>query len=245
MPSQGAVVFSCARDRDLAELAVATIPAGWPVCVIIAPEDLPAFSGFRAEQIIVCDFPRGRTLDGGEAVLGVTHALRLAAEHIGNPLHLAKVDSDCLLYDPGFLDPELMGAGIRGFAHHLRPGATLGLAYAMETALISEAEAVLRHWMKVQNPAAWGEDVAITTAAAVALGSPFDDCRRPFSAIHWERFDGATPGPNKLAGHYRGRTNLRKLGIIDEPTITAKALETMQRDIDHMPDIVRRQWTGS
>lgn len=245
MPSQGVAIFSCARDIELARLAVHTVPAEWPICVIIAPEDVAAFRGFKAEAVMVAQFDRGTTLDGGQAVLGVTHSLRMAAAHLGNPEHMAKVDSDCLLYHPSFLDPELTGRGIRGFAHHLRPGATLGLAYAMETALIAEAEAVIKHWMRVQHPRDWGEDVAISTAAAVALGQPFDDLRRPFSAIYWDRFDSALPKPNQLAGHYRGRTYLRKLGITDEPTMTAKALADMQRDVERMTDIQRRPWTGN
>lgn len=243
--TQGVAIFSCARDLELARLAVRTVPADWPVCVIIAPEDVPAFRGFPAEAVLVSQFDRGTTLDGGQAVLGVTHSLQLAAAHLGNPEHMAKVDSDCLLYKTGFLDPELTGRGIRGFAHHLRPGATLGLAYAMETSLIGEVEAVLKHWMRVQNPRAWGEDVAITTAAAVALGDPFEDLRRPFSAIYWDRFDGALPKPNQLAGHYRGRTMLKKQGIVDEPTITARALADMERDAELMPDILRRPWTAN
>lgn len=233
MPSLGVVIFTCARDRALAELAVSTVPAGWPVCIVISPEDIAAFRGFPAEQTIVSSFSRGATLDGGEAVLGVTHSLKLAAEHLGNPEHIAKVDSDCLLYDASFLDPEVAGRGLRGFAHHLRPGAALGLAYAMETNVVPEVEAVLRSWMKVQNPSGWGEDLAVTLAAQVALGDPFgSDHRRPFSTVFWDRFDGGTPGRGKLAGHYRGRTWMRKRGVTDEGQMTEMALASMRRDLD-------------
>lgn len=241
MPSQGVAIFSCARDIELARLAVGTVPRDWPVCVIIEPRDIEAFQGFPSEALIVCDFPRGETLDGQHAVLGVVRALRLAARHIGDPEHLAKVDSDCLLYDPGFLDPDLTGRGLRGFAHHLRPGAALGLAYAMETALLAEVEAVLKGWLGIQDARQWGEDVAITTAAQVALGDPFgSDHRRPFSAIFWDAFDGATPGPNKLAGHYRGRTNLRKRGVTDEAGFTEHALASMRRDLAARPHLTVR-----
>lgn len=243
MSSQGVVIFSCARDRELADLAVSTVPVGWPVCLVIEPKDITAFQGFRAEQTIVSDFQRGQTLNGGNAVLGVLGALRLAAKQLGDPHHIAKVDSDCLLYDPTFLDPELAGAGFRGFAHHIRPGAALGLAYAMETALVDEVEAVIHSWMKVQNPATWGEDVAISVAAQVALGDPFgSDHRRPFSAVFWDRFDGSPPSLRRhIAGHYRGRTMLKKLGIIDEDEITACALKDMRRDADLLPAIIRRR----
>lgn len=241
MPSQGVAVFTCSRDIELARLAVRTVPKDWPVCLIIASADIEAFRGFPAEQVIVCDFPRGDTLNGWAAVVGVASALRLAARHLGDPEHMAKVDSDCLLYDPGFLDPELTGRGLRGFAHHLRPGAALGLAYAMETALIGEVEAVLKGWLAIQDAKHWGEDVAITTAAQVALGDPFgSDHRRPFSAIYWDAFDGKLPGPNKLAGHYRGRTMLRKMGVTDEAEITIRALADMRRDFEAMPAIHRR-----
>lgn len=228
MPSTGVAIFSCRRDMAIARLAVSTLPLGWPVCLIVAPEDMDCFAGFPADAIVSSRFDRGRTLDGSGAVLGVLAGLKDAASTLRTD-RIAKLDSDCLLYDPAFLE----GQGLRGFAHHRIPGAALGLAYSMPADILPDMRRVLSSWMDRQPAAYWGEDVALTSAAQAVLRDPFSlDQRTQYNRLWWEKFDGSEPSKGKHhAGHYRTRYWLKRAGGVTEEEFSAMALRSMERDL--------------
>lgn len=221
------VFFSCRRDAELFRVALSTVPTGWEVRVVVEPGDRDAFAGLGdAVEVVEDGFSRGRTLNGGEALLGVARQLGLAARGVER---VAKMDSDSLLFAPGFLDFR----GLAGIAHPFATGAALGLAYSMpyEAAVLLEDRA--REELRLGSLVVAEDKFLTPLALALANG---DDGRLGLASLFWERFDGRLPEPGgrEVVGHYRSRRSARKVGVSDEAGINRLALEAMLRDRERL-----------
>lgn len=218
------VVFSCRRDLGLLRLALATVPPEWLVRVVVESRDLSDFSGLGVE-VVDDDFPRGGNLTGGEAVVSIARQLGRASDCVER---VAKMDSDCLLYSPGFLD----FSGLAGIAHPFAAGAALGLAYSMPAKVAGLVESAVRLELE-QGSRVFAEDKAITPLALALSGL---DGRLGLKSLFWERFDGRLPEPGgrEVVGHYRSRKSARKAGAVGEDEITRLALDAMRRDLDRL-----------
>lgn len=153
-------VFTCRRDREKAELATRTIPADWEVVwVLDEPDaDLPVPDGVMKE---VAPFKRGTNLAGPNALMGISKVLNHHAQPWGR---VGKVDSDCLLIEPGFLLKGELAGMTQGF-----PGAVYGLAYALSAKAIGRAmETIWRDRGLGAYPK--GEDAAISLTSKAGGG---------------------------------------------------------------------------
>jgi hypothetical protein len=219
------VFFSCRRDADLLRVALSTVPDSgeWKVRVVVETKDLDAFSGLGSGvEVVADDFPRGRTLNGSEALVGVALLLGLAATGVER---VAKMDSDSLLFAPGFLTFR----GLAGIAHPFATGAALGLAYSMPSDAARLLEASVREEIRLGSRVVAEDRFLTPLALALSRG---EDGRLGVGSLFWERFDGRLPevGGREVVGHYRSRRSARKVGVSDEPGITRLALEAMLRD---------------
>jgi len=156
-----AVIFTCGRDREKAARATQTIPASWDVAWVVDEPD-KEMTPPAGVELIVAPFPRGRTLNGWKACLGVAKVLAEQADRWGR---VAKIDSDCLLIKPEFL----MVGELAGIAHASGRGAAYGLAYALSPSASQRAlDGILDTINRGCYPQA--EDVAITTHAKAGGG---------------------------------------------------------------------------
>lgn len=111
-------------------------------------------------EIITRAFKRGHNLFGPEAVLGIARLLKEQADQHGR---VGKIDSDCLLVDPTFLEQ----GDIAGMAHEHTMGAAYGLAYAFSSKAAGRALMMLERAVALGSvPKA--EDVCITSSAQSA-----------------------------------------------------------------------------
>lgn len=181
------IIFTCERDKGKAALATRTVPHDWPVAWVVDSKD-EWISAPANVDVLVRDFPRGRNLYGPEAVIGIIEVLNEQTEEHGR---VAKIDSDCLLIDPSFLER----GDIAGMAHQGVVGGAYGLAYALSLKASQKAwQTLLRAISLGTKPMA--EDVCITSAAQ---SSEMEDGRLPIGAFWESHHDGSLPvlGRNK------------------------------------------------
>lgn len=194
------LLFTCGRDAGKARQATRTIPDGWSVAWVVDKPD----SGLEVPEgveRIVAPFDRGETLFGKDACLGVAGLLADQAARFGR---VAKVDSDCLLIHPSFLEV----GDLAGMRHRSNPRAVYGLAYALsrpaaERALAGLAGAILKGF-------SLGPESIEITARSNAGGGVLE-----VGAFWQATHDGSLPPPDKVAIHCGHR------GIIpaDGPTV--------------------------
>lgn len=183
------ILFTCRRDREKAALATRTIPDGWPVAWIVAPEDadLDAPAGV---DLLVRPFDRGRNLAGRSAVLGVSGVLAEQSLQFGR---VAKMDSDCLVLD---WDPFLVG-DLAGMTHLGVPLAAYGLCYALSESSAQEAR---RRVLAADRLGAilTGEDIWVTASALAGGGV---DARLPIGSFWESAHNGKAPPAGRVAIH--------------------------------------------
>lgn len=179
-------MFTCARDAGKAAQATRAIPAGWSVAWVVDQADaaLPTPAGVER---IVAPFKRGPNLFGWEACLGVAQVLAAQAQRFGR---VAKVDSDCLLVHPDFLEV----GDLAGMRHKLYPRGVYGMAYALSRVAAETALAGVKRAIG-EGLRLGPEDAEITSRAdarggVVEIGS-FWQCRH----------DGKLPPVGRLALH--------------------------------------------
>lgn len=156
------VVFTCARDREKAALATRTVPASWSVAWVLDACDANLTTPARVEKLVV-PFDRGRHLDSPAACGWVARVLAAQAKAHGR---VAKMDSDCLLVDPSFLET----GDLAGMDYPKSQGAVYGLAYALSAGPAELAERSIWDGFK-KGLVPLAEDMVITGYARTWPGA--------------------------------------------------------------------------
>lgn len=188
------VIFTCERDKHKAALATRTVPPTWPVAWVVDAQDEWIKAPANVD-VLVRSFPRGRNLAGPEAVIGIIEVLNEQAAEFGR---VAKIDSDCLLIDPYFLER----GDIAGMAHLGVVGGAYGLAYGLTIKACQKAWQTLLRAMSLGTRLT-AEDVCITSAAQ---STEIEDGRLPIGSFWESHHDGSLPNPAKHKAVHCGCT---------------------------------------